>query len=178
MLWVRISIRARCTTLCDKVCQWLQGLKIALARSPGPPCLTAGLPRFVTRKTQRTGAYKIYPPINFTYIDEMMTFLHKSKFPMINIVIIITITYQNCFLLWSAFYFWNNSLCRQRDIGIDQLCYTHSGFRYFDLLQPQGSCCRAIRVKKSPCGACLHFLVCQKRSPSRLIILKSSPRFI
>ena len=22
MLWVRISIRARCTTLCDKVCQW------------------------------------------------------------------------------------------------------------------------------------------------------------
>ena len=23
MLWVRISIRARCTALCDKVCQWL-----------------------------------------------------------------------------------------------------------------------------------------------------------
>jgi hypothetical protein len=23
MLWVRISMRARCTTLCDKVCQWL-----------------------------------------------------------------------------------------------------------------------------------------------------------
>jgi hypothetical protein len=23
MLWVRISIGARCTTLCDKVCQWL-----------------------------------------------------------------------------------------------------------------------------------------------------------
>jgi len=23
MLWVRISIRARCTTICDKVCQWL-----------------------------------------------------------------------------------------------------------------------------------------------------------
>jgi hypothetical protein len=23
MLWVWISIRARCTTLCDKVCQWL-----------------------------------------------------------------------------------------------------------------------------------------------------------
>ena len=23
MLWVRTSIRARCTTLCDKVCQWL-----------------------------------------------------------------------------------------------------------------------------------------------------------
>jgi len=23
MLWVRISIRTRCTTLCDNVCQWL-----------------------------------------------------------------------------------------------------------------------------------------------------------
>ena len=23
MLWVRISIRARCITLCDKVCQWM-----------------------------------------------------------------------------------------------------------------------------------------------------------
>jgi hypothetical protein len=34
MLWVRISIRARCTTLCDKICQWL-----ATGRwfSPGPP---------------------------------------------------------------------------------------------------------------------------------------------
>ena len=34
MLWVRISIRARCTTLCDKVCQWLAtGQRF----SPGPP---------------------------------------------------------------------------------------------------------------------------------------------
>ena len=34
MLWVRISIRAGCTTLCDKVCQWL-----ATGRwfSPGTP---------------------------------------------------------------------------------------------------------------------------------------------
>ena len=34
MLWVRISIRARCTALCDKVCQWL-----ATGRwfSPGHP---------------------------------------------------------------------------------------------------------------------------------------------
>ena len=33
MLWVRISIKARCTILCDKVCQWL-----AIGRwfSPGP----------------------------------------------------------------------------------------------------------------------------------------------
>jgi hypothetical protein len=34
MLWVWISIRVRCTTLCDKFCQWL-----ATGRwfSPGPP---------------------------------------------------------------------------------------------------------------------------------------------
>jgi hypothetical protein len=37
MLWVRISIRARCTTLCDKVCQWF-----ATGRwfSLGPPVST------------------------------------------------------------------------------------------------------------------------------------------
>ena len=34
MLWFRISMRAKCTTLCDKVCQWL-----ATGRwfSPGTP---------------------------------------------------------------------------------------------------------------------------------------------
>jgi hypothetical protein len=38
MLWVRISIRVRCTTLCDNVCQWL-----ATGRgfSPGPPVSSA-----------------------------------------------------------------------------------------------------------------------------------------
>ena len=34
MLWVRISIRARCTTLCDKVCQWLA---TGWWFFPGPP---------------------------------------------------------------------------------------------------------------------------------------------
>ena len=34
MLWVRISIRARCTTLCDKVCQWLATGRCFF---PGPP---------------------------------------------------------------------------------------------------------------------------------------------
>jgi len=34
MLWVRISIRARCTTLCDKVCQ---SLATGQWFSPGPP---------------------------------------------------------------------------------------------------------------------------------------------
>ena len=34
MLWVRITIRARCTTLCDKVCLWLT---TGQWFSPGPP---------------------------------------------------------------------------------------------------------------------------------------------
>ena len=36
MLWVWISIRARCTTLCDKVCQWLARGLIGQWFSPGP----------------------------------------------------------------------------------------------------------------------------------------------
>ena len=38
MLWVRLLLRARCTTLCDKVCQWL-----AAGRwfSPCPPASSA-----------------------------------------------------------------------------------------------------------------------------------------
>ena len=43
MLWVRISIRARFTTLCDKVCQWL-----ATGR-----WLSPGLPVSSTNKTDR-----------------------------------------------------------------------------------------------------------------------------
>jgi hypothetical protein len=34
MLWVRISIRARCTTLCDKVCQWQVGGFLLVLRFP------------------------------------------------------------------------------------------------------------------------------------------------
>ena len=34
MLWIRISIRARCITFCDKVCHWLV---IGRWFSPGPP---------------------------------------------------------------------------------------------------------------------------------------------
>ena len=41
MLWGRISIRARCTTLCDKVCQ-----RLATGRwfSPGPPVSSINKP--------------------------------------------------------------------------------------------------------------------------------------
>ena len=42
-LWVRISIRARCTTLCDNVCQWLA---TGWWFFPGPPVSS-------TNKTER-----------------------------------------------------------------------------------------------------------------------------
>jgi len=42
MLWVWISIRARCTTLYDKVCQWLRqvGGFLRVLRFPPPKKLT------------------------------------------------------------------------------------------------------------------------------------------
>jgi hypothetical protein len=97
----------------------LQGLKIALARHPGLLFLTAGLPSFVTRKTRWTSEYEIYRPINFTYIGEMMTFLRKSKIPMINIAIIITITNQNRFLPWSELFIF--ATIHYLDQGISEL---------------------------------------------------------
>ena len=41
MLWVWISIRARCTTLCDKVCQWQVSGFLLVLRFPPPIKLTA-----------------------------------------------------------------------------------------------------------------------------------------
>jgi hypothetical protein len=49
MLWVLISIRARCTTLCDKVCQWL-----VTGRWFSP-----GIPVSSTNKTDRHDIAKI-----------------------------------------------------------------------------------------------------------------------
>jgi hypothetical protein len=95
-------------------------LKIALARCPGLSFLTAGLPSFATRKARQTSSYKVYPPINFTYIDEMMAFLCKSKFPMINIAIIITIANQNCFLLWFLF--------------LEQFIISAKGYHYWSIV--------------------------------------------
>jgi len=46
MVWVRISIRTRCTTLCDKVCQWLATGRWFYA---GPP----------VSSTKKTGRYYI-----------------------------------------------------------------------------------------------------------------------
>jgi hypothetical protein len=134
----------------------LQEFKIALAR-------LSGLPNFVTRKARRTSAYKIYPPINFTYIDEMMTFMCKSKFPMIKIATIITITNQNCFLLWSDVFIFGTIHCLGQGISVLINCSIPS--LVYDNL-----------ISYSPnAHVWLRFLVGQKRNPSCLGILKSRP---
>jgi hypothetical protein len=67
MLWVRISIRARCTTLCDRVCQWL-----ATSRwfSPGPPVSS-------TYKTDRHDITEILLKVALNTIKQTKT----SQFP-------------------------------------------------------------------------------------------------
>ena len=67
MLWVRISIRSRCTTLCDKVCQWL-----ATDRwfSPGSPISS-------TYKTDRHDitVIMLQVALNSTKQNNLITFL-------------------------------------------------------------------------------------------------------
>ena len=60
MLWVRISIRARCTTLCDKVCQWL-----ATCRWYCPVT-----PIFPTNKTDRHDKTEIFLKVALNTINQ------------------------------------------------------------------------------------------------------------
>jgi hypothetical protein len=66
MLWVRISIRVRCTTLCDKVCQWL-----ATGRwfSPGPPVSS-------TNKTDRHDITEILLKVALNTIKQTNKKIH------------------------------------------------------------------------------------------------------
>ena len=56
----------------------------------------------------------------------MMTFLRKLKFPMINIATIITITNQNCFLLWSDVFIFGTIHCLGK-----------KGYRYWSIVPYQ-----------------------------------------
>ena len=59
VLWVWISIRARCTTLCDKVCQWLGTGRWF---SPGPP----------VSSTNKTDCHNIVLKFNIEYNEEIL----------------------------------------------------------------------------------------------------------
>ena len=85
-LWVRISIRARCTTLCDKVCQWLA---TSWWFSLGPPVSS-------TNKTDRHDITEVLLKVAlstikqpnktiFLYICSLWTFVCSHfSFQMIN----------------------------------------------------------------------------------------------
>jgi hypothetical protein len=56
MLWVRIALNARCTTLCDKVCQWLAagrwfppGTPVSSTNKTGPPWYHWNIAQYYTR---------------------------------------------------------------------------------------------------------------------------------
>ena len=79
MLWVRISIRTRCTTLCDKVCQWLATSQWF---SPGTPVSSTNktyrhdiaeillkVALNIIKQTNQT----IYPPLKL-FISEIINF--------------------------------------------------------------------------------------------------------
>ena len=70
MLWDRISIRTRCTTLCDKVCQWL-----ATGRwfSPGPPVSS-------TNKTDRHDITVILLKVALNTINKQRSEYDKGRF--------------------------------------------------------------------------------------------------
>jgi hypothetical protein len=69
MLWVRISIRARCTTLCDKVCQ---RLSTGQWFSTGPPISS-------TDKTDRHGITEILLKVAFYTIKQTDIYLQYSE---------------------------------------------------------------------------------------------------
>jgi hypothetical protein len=71
MLWVRISIRARCTTLCDKVCHWLAGGRWF---SPGPPLSS-------TNKTDRQDITEILLKVALNTITLTLSHTHTVRKP-------------------------------------------------------------------------------------------------
>jgi hypothetical protein len=73
MLWVRISIMVRRTTLCDKVCQWL-----ATGRwfSPGPPLSSIG---GSTNKTDRHDITEILLRVALNTIKQTNKQTNKQK---------------------------------------------------------------------------------------------------
>ena len=68
MMWVRISIRARCTLLCDKVCQWLAKDRWF---SPGPPVSP-------TNKTGRHDITELLLKVALNTIKQTICVLRKN----------------------------------------------------------------------------------------------------
>jgi hypothetical protein len=86
MLWVRNTIRVRCTTLCDKVCQWLM---VGLWFSPGTPF-------FYTNKTNLK--ISVCYSIHSIYDNRGMIFgfmVYNTTFNNISIILWHFLLYEN-----------------------------------------------------------------------------------
>ena len=92
MLWGRISIRARCTTLCDKVCQWL---------ATGPWFLL-GTPVSFTNKTDRHDITEILLKVALNTITLIQKYCNWNGWKQ----------YYLYILLWKYVVVWvENNLC-------------------------------------------------------------------
>jgi hypothetical protein len=105
MLWVRISIRARCTTLCDKVCQWL-----TTARWFSPEPLVSS-----TNKTDLHDIAEILLKVALSTINQT----NKHTVPKLNrkvverSIIILTSIYRSAVMIhcrWMSPHFLNKTM--------------------------------------------------------------------
>ena len=95
MLWVRIRIKARCTTLCDQVCQWL-----ATGRwfSPGPPVSSIN-------KTDRHDMNEILLKVALNTIKQTIQNLtcHKGQIVLSMMMIMATLPWRTVLTLSNNF---------------------------------------------------------------------------
>ena len=131
MLWVRISIRARCTTLCDKVCQWLVTGRWF---SPGPPVSSTNKTEILLKGALNTIKqtnkynillnfliYAIYKNQTYSELSHLYYIYKKSKVRKINTMLKWLITnffsnyeklYALLWIIWQiqlSFYWGKNS---------------------------------------------------------------------
>ena len=91
MLWVRISIRARCSILCDKVCQWF---------SPGIPVCS-------TNKTDRHAINEILLKIALNIIKSKQTLTTENSEKIMRKEIDNLNTGRNRLMCYSSLFEWN-----------------------------------------------------------------------
>ena len=116
MLWVSISIRARCTTLCDKVCQWLA---IGRRFSLGPPVS-------YTNKTDRHDIAEILLKVALNTISKPSNLYLEWEEKSFEFV---------CWCFFSSWVIWNLRSCLKWQIWLKFWKWTVSADKYVDLFR-------------------------------------------
>ena len=92
MLWVPISIRARCITLCDKVCQWLPGPLVSFTNKADRHDVTGILLKVALntiKQTKKSIFYNVFEDL-FLFFSGMFQFLTINNI-CINIILYFSI---------------------------------------------------------------------------------------